>query len=180
MSMKIYFLCLNFVFWHYYCAVYDECKKNRIRFVLKILFVCLYTISLSLLCKLIWRHWTHKMPVRYIWTGDRAPADATSGYPVVDWTVETRIWGAGWWSWWWPMGWHTPLPINSHCVDKWATLAGPAMHLSHILQRTALGQGCMHLCSNVVRCGVWDGCIVGFSRLVYWPITPHFVTCSHW
>ena len=24
-----------------------------------------YTISLSSLCKLIWRHWTHKMPVRY-------------------------------------------------------------------------------------------------------------------
>ena len=25
-----------------------------------------YTISLSSLCKLIWRHWTYKMPVRYI------------------------------------------------------------------------------------------------------------------
>ena len=29
------------------------------------MFVC-YTISLSSLCKLIWRHWTYKMPVRYI------------------------------------------------------------------------------------------------------------------
>ena len=25
-----------------------------------------YTISLSSFCKLIWRHWTYKMPVRYI------------------------------------------------------------------------------------------------------------------
>ena len=25
-----------------------------------------YTISLSSLCKFIWRHWTYKMPVRYI------------------------------------------------------------------------------------------------------------------
>ena len=29
-------------------------------------FVCTYTISLSSLCKLIWRHWTYKIPVRYI------------------------------------------------------------------------------------------------------------------
>ena len=39
-----------------------------IRFALQIvlrLFVQ-YTISLSPLCKLIWRHWTHKMPVIYI------------------------------------------------------------------------------------------------------------------
>ena len=42
--------------------------NNQIRFVLKIVFVCFvhYTISLSSLCKLIWRHWTYKMPVRYI------------------------------------------------------------------------------------------------------------------
>ena len=51
---------------HYYCAVYDECNwsdtfwlADRIR-----LFVH-FTIPLSL-CKLIWRHWTYKMPVRYI------------------------------------------------------------------------------------------------------------------
>ena len=51
---------------HYFCAVYDECKysdtfwlADRTR-----LFVP-YTISLSSLCKIIWRHWT-KMPVRYI------------------------------------------------------------------------------------------------------------------
>ena len=46
---------------HSYCAVYDAfCLEDRIR-----LFVH-YTISLSSLCKLIWRHWTCKMPVRYI------------------------------------------------------------------------------------------------------------------
>ena len=28
-----------------------------------------YTISLSSLCQLIWRHWTYKMPVRYILSG---------------------------------------------------------------------------------------------------------------
>ena len=52
---------------HYYCAIHDECKysdtfwlADRTR-----LFV-VYTISLSSLCKLIWRHWTYKTPVRYI------------------------------------------------------------------------------------------------------------------
>ena len=52
---------------HYYCAVYDECKyldtfwlADRVH-----LFVH-YTISLSSLCKLIRGHWTYKMPVRYI------------------------------------------------------------------------------------------------------------------
>ena len=52
---------------HYYCAVYDECKysdtfwlANRTRVFVQ------YTISLSSMCKLICRHWTYKMPVRYI------------------------------------------------------------------------------------------------------------------
>ena len=52
---------------HYYCAVYDECKysdtfwlADRTRLFVQ------YAISLSSLCKLIWRHWTYKMPVRYI------------------------------------------------------------------------------------------------------------------
>ena len=42
--------------------------NNRIHFVLKIVFVFFVhnTISLSSLWKLIWRHWTYKMPVRYI------------------------------------------------------------------------------------------------------------------
>ena len=52
---------------HYYCVVYDECKysdtfclADRTRLFVQ------YTISLSSLCKFIWRHWTYKMPVRYI------------------------------------------------------------------------------------------------------------------
>ena len=52
---------------HCYCAVYDECKysdtfwlADRTRLFVQ------YTISLSSLCKLIWRHWTYKVPVRYI------------------------------------------------------------------------------------------------------------------
>ena len=52
---------------HYYCAVHDECKESdtfcladRTRSFVQ------YTISLSSLCKIIWRHWTYKMPVRYI------------------------------------------------------------------------------------------------------------------
>ena len=52
---------------HYYCAVYDECQysdtfwlADRTRLFVQ------YTISLSSLCKLIWRHWTYKMHVRYI------------------------------------------------------------------------------------------------------------------
>ena len=52
---------------HYYCAVYDECKysdtfwlADRTRLFVQ------HTISLSSLCKLIWRHWTYRMPVRYI------------------------------------------------------------------------------------------------------------------
>ena len=52
---------------HYYCAVYDECKNSdtfwladRTRLFVQ------YTISLSSLCKIIWRHGTYKIPVRYI------------------------------------------------------------------------------------------------------------------
>ena len=52
---------------HYYCAVYDDCKYSDAFWLADCtgLFVQ-YIISLSLLCKLIWRHWTYKMPVRYI------------------------------------------------------------------------------------------------------------------
>ena len=43
-------------------------SNSRMRFGLQIVFGCLYIniISLSSLCKLIWRHWAYKMPVRYI------------------------------------------------------------------------------------------------------------------
>ena len=42
--------------------------NSWIHFGLLIVFCLLvhYTISSSSLCKLIWRHWTYKMPVRYI------------------------------------------------------------------------------------------------------------------
>ena len=51
---------------HCYCAVYDECKYSETFWLADRtrLFVQ-YIISLSSLCKLIWRHWTYKMPVIY-------------------------------------------------------------------------------------------------------------------
>ena len=52
---------------HYYCAVYDECKwSDTFWFADRKRLFAQYTISLSPLCKLIWRHWTYKMSVRYI------------------------------------------------------------------------------------------------------------------
>ena len=52
---------------HYYCAVHDECKySDTFRPADRTLLFVQYTISLSSLCKLIWRHWTYKIPVRYI------------------------------------------------------------------------------------------------------------------
>ena len=55
------------VCFHFYFAIYDECKYSDTFWLADrtCLFVQ-YTISLSSLCKLIWRHWTCKMPVRYI------------------------------------------------------------------------------------------------------------------
>ena len=65
----IYVLGKPGICFHYYYAVYDECKysdtfwlADHTRLIVQ------YTISLSSLCKLIWRHWTNKMPVRYIWS----------------------------------------------------------------------------------------------------------------
>ena len=59
-------LAYTFCF-HYYYAVSNECKESdtfwladRVRSFVH------YTISLSSLCKLIWRHWTYEMSVRYI------------------------------------------------------------------------------------------------------------------
>ena len=69
---------------HYYCAVYDGCKysdtfwlADRVR-----LFVH-YTISLSSLCKLIWRHWTYKMPVRYILSSVRVRLSIFSQLSII-------------------------------------------------------------------------------------------------
>ena len=46
------------------------CSNSRIRFWLadRIRLFVDNNISLSSLCKLIWRRWTDKMPVRYIWS----------------------------------------------------------------------------------------------------------------
>ena len=52
---------------HYYYAVYDECKYPDAFWLAdhtRLFVQC--TISLSSLCKLIWWHWTYKMPVRNI------------------------------------------------------------------------------------------------------------------
>ena len=52
---------------HCYFAVYDECKyTDTFRLADRTRLFVQYNISLSSLCKLIWRHWTNKMPVRYI------------------------------------------------------------------------------------------------------------------
>ena len=52
---------------HYYFAVYDESKRlDTFWLEYRIRLLVHYTISLSSLCKLIWRYWTHNMPVRYI------------------------------------------------------------------------------------------------------------------
>ena len=55
------------VCFHYYCAVYDECNYSDMFWLADRtrLFVQ-YTISLSSLCNIIWRHWNYKMSVRYI------------------------------------------------------------------------------------------------------------------
>ena len=52
---------------HYHCAVDDECKESDTFWLADLirLFVH-YTILLSSVCKLIWRHWTYRMPVGYI------------------------------------------------------------------------------------------------------------------
>ena len=52
---------------HHYWAVYDECKySDAFWFADRTRLFVQHTISLSSLCKRIWRHWTYKMPVRYI------------------------------------------------------------------------------------------------------------------
>ena len=66
----IYVLRRPGICFHYYCAVYDKCKNFDMYWLAdRILLFVQYIISLSSLCKPIWRHWTYKMPVRYIlWT----------------------------------------------------------------------------------------------------------------
>ena len=49
-----------------------------------------------------------------------------------------------------------------------------------ILQSSTLKQKCAHFCFKVLRCGIWDMCIVGFGRLIYyatdmWKVIPIFI-----
>ena len=55
------------VCFHYYCAVYDDLKElDMFCLADRIPLFVHNIISLSSLCKLFWRQWTDKMPVRYI------------------------------------------------------------------------------------------------------------------
>ena len=52
---------------HFWCSVYGICKRSDILWPLgRVRLFADYTISLSSLCRLIWRHWTTKMLVRYM------------------------------------------------------------------------------------------------------------------
>ena len=63
----IYVLGKLGICFHYYCAVDDECKYSDTLWLADhtLLFVQ-YSIPSSSLYKLIWRHCTYKMPVRYV------------------------------------------------------------------------------------------------------------------
>ena len=52
---------------HYWCSVYGICKwSDTLWPVGRVCLFADYTISLSSLCRLIWKHWTTKMLVRYM------------------------------------------------------------------------------------------------------------------
>ena len=52
---------------HYWCSVYGICKLSDTLWpVGRVRLFADYTILLSSLCRLIWRHWTTKMLVRYM------------------------------------------------------------------------------------------------------------------
>ena len=52
---------------HYWCSVYGICKwSDTLWPVGRVRLFADYTISLSSLCRLVWKHWTTKMLVRYM------------------------------------------------------------------------------------------------------------------
>ena len=52
---------------HYWCSVYGICKwSDTLWPVGRVRLFADYTISLSSLCRFIWRHWTTKVLVRYM------------------------------------------------------------------------------------------------------------------
>ena len=88
----IYVLGKPGICFHYYCTVYDECKQSdafwlsdRIRLLVQ------YTISLSSLCKLIWRHWTYKMPVRCILSNVWVRLSIFSQLSIIQYAEATRV-----------------------------------------------------------------------------------------
>ena len=55
------------IYFHYWCSVYGICKwSDTLWPVGRVRLFADYTISLSSLCRLIWKHWTTKMLVRYM------------------------------------------------------------------------------------------------------------------
>ena len=59
-------LCFNYLCSVYWCSVYGICKRSDTLWPAgRVRLFAYYTISLSS-CRLIWRHWTNKMLVRYM------------------------------------------------------------------------------------------------------------------
>ena len=75
---------------HYYCAVCDECKwSDMFWLAYRIHLFVQYIISLSSLCKLIWRHWTYKIPFRYILSSVWV---RLSLFSVIHYTICGAVW----------------------------------------------------------------------------------------
>ena len=59
--------CFNYLRSVYWSSVYGICKRSDILWpACRVRLFADYTISLSSLCRLIWRHWTNKMLARYM------------------------------------------------------------------------------------------------------------------
>ena len=59
--------CFKYLCSVYWCSVYGICKRSDTLWPAgPVRLFADYTISLSSLCRLIWRHWTNKMLVRYM------------------------------------------------------------------------------------------------------------------
>ena len=59
--------CFNHWFSAYWCSVYGICKRSDTSWPAgRVRLFGDYSISLSSLCRPIWRHWTNKMLVRYM------------------------------------------------------------------------------------------------------------------
>ena len=69
---------------HYYCAVYNVCKYSDTFWLAdRVHLFVHYSISLSSLCKLIWGHWTYKMPVGYILSSVRVRLSIFSQLSII-------------------------------------------------------------------------------------------------